>query len=200
METTLVARPANLVRRIGQLPITRPQPIQAREWTSAEGVVVTIRPIGAGDLDLEKDFVRRLSAFTSYQRLMSPRMPTEQELRRWTDVDGVREVGLIAVVPEGHGQRQIGVARYVVEQIPTEAEFAVVLSDDWQGRGLGRQLLARLVEVARARGLERLIGTTLSENGAMLSLGRKLGFKTRMVMGAATITSMTLQLDATSPS
>jgi len=174
-------------------PPNVPEPAGER-WVAADGTVVTIRPIRAADLALEQEFVSGLSAPTGYQRLMSARRPSLEELVRFTDIDGERELALIATTPAQGGERQIGVARYAKESSPGEAEFAIVLSDDWQGRGLGTRLLASLVAAATSRGVRRLVGTTLSENAGMLALGRKLGFKLASDPRSAMITNLTLDL------
>ena len=165
-------------------------------WMADDGIVVTIRPICAADLDLEQEFVSGLSANTGYQRFMSARRPSLDELRRFTDIDYERELALIATVAVDGKERQIGVARYVKESSPGVAEFAIVLSDDWQGRGLGTRLLVSLLVAAKNRGVQRLVGTTLSVNSGMLSLGRKLGFKLAADPGSAIVTNLTLDLAA----
>jgi acetyltransferase len=169
---------------------------QPETWLAADGTVVTIRPIRPEDLALEQEFVNDLSTYTGYQRLMSSRRPSLEELARWTDIDGERELALIATTPVQGRERQIGVARYVKESPPGDAEFAIVLSDDWQGRGLGTKLLASLVVAARSHGVRRLVGTTLSVNTGMLALGRKLSFELASDPRSATITNLTLDLAA----
>ena len=163
-------------------------------WVAADGTVITIRPISAADLVLEQEFVDGLSASTGYQRLMSARRPSLEELRRFTDIDLERELALIATTPVQGRERQIGVARYVKESSAGDAEFAIVLSDDWQGRGLGTRLLFSLLVAAKSHGVRRLVGMTMSENRGMLALGRKLGFKLAMDAGSATITNLTVDL------
>src|SRR6266403_786862 len=113
--------------------------------------MIVIRPISPSDLELETNFVRGLSQHTGFQRLHSPRTPSDEELRHWTDVDGVNEVALLAVAPAGQSEEQMGVARFVLQSDGESAEFAIVLGDKWQGRGIGRQLLERLVDEARKR-------------------------------------------------
>ncbi len=168
-------------------------------WVAADGTVVTIRLIGASDLALEQEFVNGLSAPTSYQRLMSARRPTLEELKHFTDIDYERELALIATTPIQGGERQVGVARYVMESSPGYAEFAIVLSDDWQGRGLGTKLLESLVVAAKSNSVRRLVGTTFSMNSGMLRLGRKLGFKLAADPSSATITNLTLDLAEWAP-
>ena len=168
-------------------------------WVAADGTVIAIRPISAADLALEQEFVDGLSASTGYQRLMSARHPSLEELRRFTDINHERELALIATTPVQGRERQIGVARYVKESSPDDAEFAIVLSDDWQGRGLGTRLLVSLLVAAKSHGVRRLVGTTMSENRGMLALGRKLGFRLAIDPGSATITNLTVDLAAWPP-
>jgi RimJ/RimL family protein N-acetyltransferase len=165
-------------------------------WVAADGTVISIRPISAADLALEQEFVNGLSPATGYQRLMSGRRPSLEELRRFTDIDYERELALIATTQVQGSERQIGVARYVKESSPGDAEFAIVLSDDWQGRGLGTKLLVSLLVAAKGRGVRRLVGTTLSVNAGMLALGRKLGFKLAADPRSAIVTNLTLDLAA----
>jgi len=167
-------------------------------WTAPDGAVVTIRPIRPADFELEREFVNALSPLTGYQRLMSTRTPSFEELRRFTDVDPSREVALIATTELGGRERQVGVARYVKDEVrPGEAEFAIVLSDAWQRRGLGRALLAALIKEARREHLRRLVGTTLSENEGMLRLARRLGFSVALNPESALVTDVTLELAGT---
>jgi L-amino acid N-acyltransferase YncA len=169
-------------------------------WTAPDGTEVTIRPIRGADLELEREFVNRLSSATGYRRLMSTRTPSLDELRRFTAIDTTREMALVATTMVDGRERQIGVARYVKdERSPGEAEFAIVLADAWQRRGLGRKLLSCLIEEAKARGVRRLVGTSLSDNEAMLELGRRLGFRLARSRDSATVTNLTLELGETPP-
>jgi RimJ/RimL family protein N-acetyltransferase len=168
-------------------------------WAAADGTVITIRPISAADLPLEVEFVNGLSASTGYQRLMSSRRPSPEELRRFTNIDHQRELALIASTLVQDKERQIGVVRYVKESTSGDAEFAIVLSDAWQGRGVGTKLLASLLVAAKTHGVRRLVGMTLSENSGMLALGRKLGFKLARDPRSATIMNLTVDLTAWSP-
>ena len=156
---------------------------------------VTIRPIRAADYELERAFNDGLSTATGYQRLMSTRRPLDEEVRRFTDIDLQRELALIAVTVVDGKERQAGVARYVKdERTPGEAEFAIVLSDDWQRCGLGAKLLSSLIEEARKNGVRRLVATTQSSNGGMLALARRLGFTLELNPASATITNLSLDL------
>ena len=85
-------------------------------------------------------------------------------------------MALAATTMLGGGETLIGVARYVRNRADAAAEFALVVADSWQGRGIGRRLLAKLIEAARRRGVKRLYGEILAINRPMLELARKLGF------------------------
>jgi acetyltransferase len=96
-------------------------------------------------------------------------------LARFTQVDYDREMALIAVI-QASAERQIGVARYVMNPDGASCEFAIVVSEAWQGRGLGKHLMLQLMEIARARGTTIMVGQVLAANTQMLTLAAKLGF------------------------
>jgi acetyltransferase len=165
-----------------------------KAWEAMAGPAVRVRAIEPEDLEREREFVAGLSRQTAYQRLMSGRTPTEAELQRWTRIDRSREGALVATVTIDGRERQIGVARYGMEGDDGEAEFAIVVGDAWHGRGLGAQLLGALIELARISGVRRLVGITLSDNQAMLALGRRLGFRFSRRAGSGFITTLSLAL------
>jgi acetyltransferase len=98
-------------------------------------------------------------------------------LYRFTHPDFQRELALVALSGEGPAMRQIGVARCVADDDRAGAEFAVVIADDWQNRGVGTRLLCELMRAARAAGLRRLWGDILAGNTHMLGLMTALGFE-----------------------
>jgi GNAT superfamily N-acetyltransferase len=168
--------------------------VPAETWVAADGTAVSIRPIRTADLALEVEFARGLSPHSLYQRLMSARTPSLEELRRFAEIDPERERALVATVIAGGRERQIGVARYVSDASTARAEIAIVLADDWQGRGLGTRLLLGLIAAARDAGVRCLTGTAFSTNDAVLALGRKLGFQLAADPRSATVTNLTLDL------
>ena len=97
-------------------------------------------------------------------------------LARLCFVDFDREIALVAISGQGSEHRLLGLGRLVRERGSNSAEFAVVVSDLAQGRGLGSELVRRLIEVARAEKLDQVHGRVLSGNGRMLELCRELGF------------------------
>jgi acetyltransferase len=147
------------------------------EWRARDGTPVTIRPIRPEDAEIEYEFVHELSPQAKYLRFMgSVKDLTPAMLARFTQVDYDREMALIGVVHEQGRDRQVGVARYVINPDWTSCEFAVVVAERWQGRGLARHLMGELVELARKRGLGEMVGLILDANTRMLDLARSLGF------------------------
>ena len=142
-----------------------------------DGTTVHVRPIRPEDAALERAFVDGLSDETRYFRFfyriseLTPPM-----LARFTQVDYDRELALVAVVDVATKPSFIGVARYIANPDRTSAEFAVVVGDAWQRRGIARVLMRGLIVCAKRRGFERLRGTILHENEPMLAFVRALGF------------------------
>jgi acetyltransferase len=77
------------------------------------------------------------------------------------------------------GRKIVGVSRYIANYDGESAEFAVVVTDTWQGRGIGRMLMERLIGCAKQRGLKRLEGVVLRANRGMLKFSEQLGFEIR---------------------
>ncbi|HTS52454.1 MAG TPA: GNAT family N-acetyltransferase [Burkholderiales bacterium] len=150
-------------------------PVRAR---LRDGVEIAIRPIGPEDAEREQAFVRALSPESRYFRFMSAlrELPADM-LYRFTHPDFQRELALVALTGEGAATRQIGVARCVADADRTSAEFAVVVADEWQNRGVGTRLLCELMRAARAAGLRRIWGDILASNHRMLALMASLGFE-----------------------
>jgi RimJ/RimL family protein N-acetyltransferase len=136
---------------------------------------IEIRPIGPDDRDALADGLRRLSAESRYRRFFSPLDHlSEQQLTYLTEVDHHDHEALVAV--EVATDQGIGVARFVrSEDDPEVAEVAVAVADDWQGQGIGSELLHRLTERARAEGIKRFSGSILEENRPMRELMAELG-------------------------
>jgi acetyltransferase len=155
-----------------------PYPVRLiSEWVSERGARVTVRPIRPEDAENEREFVNSLSAEAKYMRFMSTlKELTPAMLARFTQVDYDREMALVALLRHERREIQIGVARYVVNPDWESCEFAVVVSQHWQGHGLGRHLMLRLIEIARSRGLKVMIGQILTANKRMLALAKTLGF------------------------
>ena len=147
-------------------------------WRDAKRTLVRIRPIAAADAELIREFVRSLSFETRYLRFMGAVNELSPQLvDRLTGIDHRRDAALIAVVDGGGADRVVGVARYALDADGESCDFAIVVADDWQGRGLGRRLLTLLIETAAARGLKRIGGDVLAVNQPMLAFVKALCFE-----------------------
>lgn len=142
-----------------------------------DGTAVTIRPIRPEDEPLIIDLHARHSEHTIRMRFFSLiKTHSRDSLIRLCHLDYDREMALAAVEKTTEGPRFLGVSRYSLDPETGSAEFALVVVDSHQKQGLGRHLLIRLIEIARQRGVKRLVGEVLNENTPMLSLTASLGF------------------------
>jgi acetyltransferase len=166
-------------------PIVQPYPSHlVQRLTLADGTEATIRPIRPEDAGIEQEFVRNLSDESRYFRFrdalreLSPRM-----LAQLTRVDYDRHLALIAVTEHAGRETQIGVARYVVDADRRRCEFAIVVADDWQRKGLGSRLMEALMAAARAAGMREMYGEVLAGNRKMIEFAARLGFQARVDEG-----------------
>lgn len=139
----------------------------------ADGSTLVIRPIRPEDRDLLRSGFERLSERSRYLRFQAP-LPklSDKQLAYFTDVNHHDHEALLGLDPSG--EEIVGVARFV--RVSDEvAECAVVVADDWQGRGVASELLDRLVDRAREEGVERFTALVLAENADALRLLERLG-------------------------
>jgi acetyltransferase len=173
----MVERPMSSLDRYAHMAI-HPYPSHlVSHYQLNDGTDVIIRPIRPEDALIEDDFVRGLSPQAKYFRFMHGINELTQEmLVRFTQLDYHSDLALIAVVEEGGKEIEVGVARYAMNPDGTSCEFALVVADTWQGKGIGTQLMTALMKAARQRGFKEMEGEILSSNNHMLDLVRSLGF------------------------
>jgi acetyltransferase len=149
-------------------------------WRLKDGTEVTLRPIKPEDEPKELEFVRGLSTETSRFRFFQiiKDLPHEA-LVRFCNIDYDREMAIIAETRVGDQSIEVGVSRLVLDPGKKRGEFAVVVADKYQGRGLGTKLVDMLIEFAREKSIDTVYGTIMSENIKMIQLCEKLGFTTR---------------------
>jgi acetyltransferase len=87
-----------------------------------------------------------------------------------------REIAMVATRQATKEEEILGVGRLIKVHGVNESEFAIVISDQWQGQGLGTYLLKLLLDIGRKEGLERIIGHILPDNYGMQRVCKKLGF------------------------
>ncbi len=138
-----------------------------------DGSVVLIRQVQSGDAPLLADGFARLSAESRQLRFLTGKQRlTATELRYFTEIDHHDHEALGALDPvDGRG---LGVARYIRHAEDHDgAEVAVTVVDEWQRRGLGTELLRRLVDRARQEGIRHFTALVAADNAAVLGLLRE---------------------------
>src|ERR1700704_6280326 len=147
-------------------------------WPLGIAHSITVRPIRPEDIDLETDFARKLSRETRYNRFLGGGVGlTPELLEKFTRINFSRDMALIATATIEGAEAAIGVARYARLADDVSCEFAITVADAWQGSGIGRKLLAMLIDSARGHGIRRIIGDVLATNTPMLRLAGSQGFR-----------------------
>lgn len=161
----------------------------AQVWPLPGGGEYSVRPIRPDDAQMLQDMVHKLSPQSRYFRFVSSisELPPSM-LARFTLIDYEREMALVAVFKErvavengefSETERIIGVSRYVTNPDQSSCEFALVVAEDFKGKGLGARLMLSIMDVAREKGLTEMNGLVLSNNPTMLKLMRRLGFSSK---------------------
>jgi acetyltransferase len=167
-----------------QLPrlAIRPYPRRyAGTWTASDGTQLVLRPIRPEDEPLMVRFHAGLSEQTVYQRYFQAlgldRRTAHERLTRICFNDYDREIALVAEREGDAGPEIVGVGRLSRLHARNEAEFAILISDGFQGRGLGTELLRRLVEIGREENMDRIVAEILENNMGMQRAAIKNGFR-----------------------
>jgi acetyltransferase len=155
-------------------------------WPMRGGGEYLVRPIHPDDAQMLQTLAQNLSPESRYFRFISSmvELPASM-LARFTLIDYDREMALVAVFRERtvgadgevtETERIVGVSRYVTNPDQSSCEFALVVADDFNGKGLGSRLMLSIMDVARDKGLTEMEGLVLANNPNMLKLMRSLGF------------------------
>jgi acetyltransferase len=172
LEATDISSPLHLVIS------PYPEQYESHEITSA-GLEVFIRPIKPEDAPLLVELFDTLSPTSIYYRFFGPlKVLPHSMLVRFTQIDYDREIDMVALEKiTGDRERMLATARVMSDPDGKKAEFAILVGDPWQGKGVGARLLERCLAIAKERGIETVWGIVLHENTGMRALARKLGFK-----------------------
>lgn len=168
-------------------PAIRPYPVQyVSPWRLRNKTPVTIRPIKPEDEPFMVKFHETLSEESVYHRYFSALKLSQriahERLTRICFNDYDREIALVAELgaPKGEEKRILAVGRLSKLRGVNAGEFAVLVTDDFHGQGLGSELLKRLVQIGRDEKLEQLTGQILLDNHAMQHICRAVGFKVEL--------------------
>jgi acetyltransferase len=183
-------RPEDLPR-----PAIRPYPVQyVRPYTLRDGTTLVMRPIRPEDEAMMIAFHRTLSESSVRQRYLAPvrldQRTTHERLVRACFSDYDRDIALVVEHAPPAGPTEIcAVGRLTRRTAHDDAEFAILVADAWQRRGLGTELLRRIVDIARAERIPRVTATMLTDNGVMMRVAAGLGFEVRAEPGDAEATA-----------
>jgi len=146
-------------------------------WILSDGREILIRPIKPEDEPLKYEMLASCSEETLKGRYFQKLKSLSHEmLMRLCNIDYDREIAIVAEIKEAQKKRLVGVGRLIIEPDLLNGEFAVVVHDDYQAKGLGYKLVDMLIGIAQEKGLEKFMGYVLTNNQKMLRLVRKLGF------------------------
>ncbi len=180
-------RPEVTEDRLPRLSI-RPYPVRyVSQWTSKSGIAVNIRPIRPEDEPLMVAFHATLSEESVYMRyfhyIQYNQRVAHERLTRLCFIDYDREMALVVERkdPETGKHAILAIGRLSKLRQTAEAEFAILVSDAYQGHGFGAELLRRLVQIGRDEKLKRIVASILNDNVAMQRVSRKIGFKLKRV-------------------
>ncbi len=167
-------------------PDPAPRPEIHEVVTLKDGSQVTLRAIRPDDAPRLQQAFSQLTPHTIYMRfLQAAKELTDQQARELAEVDYQQRMAIVGYILEGGQERLVAVARYgmLEREQPGLAEAAIVVRDDYQGRGLGKIAMQRLVRYAAEHGVRGLVATVHANNGPVLSFIRNSGlpFKKKMI-------------------
>jgi acetyltransferase len=179
LDARVVLHPYTMADEDLPVPAIRPYPRQyVGTHQMKSGTEATIRPIRPEDEPSVVEFHKELSERSVYLRYASlmklEQRVAHERLARICFIDYDREMALVAETEEDH---IVGIGRITQPPGRNEAEFAMLVIDEYQGEGIGTELLRRLVQVGEDEGLDRITADILRQNRAMQRVCEKLGFK-----------------------
>jgi len=163
---------------IDQLPPLGIYPAELETFvTLRAGLKILFRPIKPTDEAMMQELFYSLSEDSIYYRFFSrtPFMP-HKKVQRFTTIDYQKEMAIVGVVEEYGREKIIAVGRYSLESESNMAEAALLVHDDWQGRGIGTRLLKYLIQIARNREIAGFKAQILADNKAPLHMAHQTGY------------------------
>jgi acetyltransferase len=158
--------------------VITPYPVRyVTHWAMTDGTELLLRPVRPEDEPLEHEMLTTLSEETLRTRFFQAMKTITHEMHvRFCNIDYDREMAIVAELKAGDKKRIIGIGRLVVEPDFKSGEYAVLVHDDFHGRGLGYKLVDVLIGIAHDKGLEELYGYVQIGNSKMLKVCKRLGF------------------------
>jgi acetyltransferase len=175
--------------------IVSPYPTRYVAHWSLSGMDVVLRPIRPEDEPLEHEMLTSLSEKTLRERFFQTIKKITHEMHaRMCNIDYEREIAIVAETREGEKRAIIGIGRLIIEPDRKRAEFAVVVHDRFQGKGLGYKLVDMVIGIGHEKGVREIYGFVLSENSRMINMCRKLGCEIEPMDEEEGITRVSLAL------
>ncbi|HET6351721.1 MAG TPA: bifunctional acetate--CoA ligase family protein/GNAT family N-acetyltransferase [Coriobacteriia bacterium] len=163
-------------------------------WQLPDGTEVLLRPIRPEDEPLILELLETVSEATLRGRFHSNVAAiTHDMLVRLTNIDYDREIAIVAEIGEGEHKRIIGASRLTSEANRPAGEFAVIVHDDFQGRGLGSKLMDIIVGIAQEKHHTEIVGYIDATNHKMMRVAESLGFVTVGVDDGLATVRLTLE-------
>jgi acetyltransferase len=152
-----------------------------KEYTTTfkmnDGRIASLRPIKPEDEPMEAEMFTKFSEKTQrFRFFQSIKEITHELLIRYTQIDYDREIAIIAVVNENGKSNMAGVVRIIADAYNETAEFAIVVADPWQNKGLGGKFTDYILEIAKKRGIKKIYADFLKDNYVMHHMFKKRGF------------------------
>lgn len=165
-------------------------------WSLLDGTEVVLRPIRPEDEPLEHEFLSTLSKESRQRRFFEDfKTISHKWLVVFCNIDYDRHIAIVAEIKEKKERKIIGVARIIINPDFNSGEFAVLVHDRFQKKGVGQKLMEVVIKIARWKGLHEIYGEVLTDNDKMLGLCRKLGFTTHWLPGGTTSARLQLNID-----
>ncbi|MCX8158583.1 MAG: GNAT family N-acetyltransferase [Candidatus Diapherotrites archaeon] len=165
---------------VGPHLIIEPYPSELQKTVLTKtGERILFRAIRPEDENAWIDLFNNLSDETKRFRFFHPiKTITREMIIRYCHIDYSREIAIAAEIKSEGKKKLIGVARLILDPDKESGEFAVAVDDKWQNKGIGTKLTEYIIQIAKQKGVKRIIVRTLRDNYKMMHMGKKLGFKT----------------------
>jgi acetyltransferase len=147
-------------------------------WSLKTGQEVILRPIKPEDEPLWLEMFQSFSEESIRYRFFQTLRDTPHEVRvRYCNIDYDREIAIVAEIVKSTQRKILGVARMSIESDGKSGEIAFIVSDRWQGFGLGTKLVDYVLDIAKEKGIEIVYAIVLPDNARALDLMKKMGFR-----------------------
>ncbi|MGA3290701.1 MAG: acetate--CoA ligase alpha subunit [Candidatus Bathyarchaeia archaeon] len=146
-------------------------------WSLKNGKEVLLRPIKPEDEPLWLEMFQSFSEESVRYRFFQILKDTPHEVRvRYCNIDYDREIAIVAEILENGRKKILGVTRLSIELDGKSGEMAFIVTDYWQGLGLGTKMVDYVLDIAKEKGVENVYAIMLRDNNRALSLTKSMGF------------------------